>query len=421
MKRVACFCAFFVCVPCFSVVDDVCRTVEDHLSKKYVVPKELADDFIVYLRHNKEVVDSFFLPRDLYKTVSGLVSCMPRVCIQRFYPDFVRVLNFRSDMIQVLNDIIIEAEFVSEDKPEGAADSCEITIEQFNEIKEQVNNFVKSMPNKMAILPFLGVVTKGEQAWEERVPRDSEFYRHFEALQRCAKGCLNESLGKLFNYWLLFLFSDKKEDENYKQCETIVRQAGTKLKVYLGASKSMAKPRLAITHAEQILVDAPAKSKLELSLPVGQVSADAPAKPNLVSAEVQADAPAKPTLAMSSPVEQASVAPAKPINPFASYISGAVAQEIAKIAPNIGANAQEIAKIVPNIGANIGQNSSQAVQHTLPPTIYPGKPGTITPHIMPLIRQQSKQNAQKQSGVQVNLDAFGDPVVTLEEQNHYNQ
>ena len=167
-----------------------------------------------------------------------------------------RAQEFRNHIHLVLSDLLANAEYDLKAKSPGDSDG--ISLDELRAIQEQIRKISVLSANNADLLQFM------EEGGLDKL--ESSLKEDLQIIPQASKSLIIEIINAY-----------KSKTERYP----LDLLKNGKLKVYLGVATS--------------------------------VSADAPAKPTLVSAEVQADAPAKPTLEVSSPVELVSVdAPAKP-------------------------------------------------------------------------------------------------------------
>ena len=198
----------------------------------------------------------------------------------------MRAQEFRNHIHLVLSDLLANAEYILEAKSPGDSDG--ISLDELRAIQEQIRKISVLSANNADLLQFM----EGDGLDKLEVSLKEEL----QVIPQASKSLIIEIIDKY-----------KSKTERYP----LDLLKNGKLKVYLGVATS--------------------------------VSADAPAKPTLVSAEVQADAPAKPTLEVSSPVELVSVdAPAKP-----TLVSAEVQTESPSVRPKMQLKLKSPANGVP--------------------------------------------------------------------------
>ena len=133
MKRLSIVSMVAACVCCWAQ-DDSCEVVANNVDKVWVLPEEVASaqTFVEWLQWSGNIEQKASLKSQTAR-VAFLESEVSSIVVRDLYPSHFRALQCRANIVQVLNNLISDADFLYEEKPAGATNSCEMTLEEFNE------------------------------------------------------------------------------------------------------------------------------------------------------------------------------------------------------------------------------------------------------------------------------------------------
>ena len=287
-----------------SIVSKAKSRIESYNIEMNMAPVNMSLESFVYWAYTycedfRRCIDED-IPEGGYKYAQRLLdSCLnARDVVMRLC---LRAQDFRNHIHLVLSDLLANAEYDLKAKSPG--DSNGISLDELKIIQEQIRTISVLSANNADLLQFMeeGGLDKLEASLKEElqvIPQASKFL-----------------IIEIINAY-------KSKTERYP----LDLLKNGKLKVYLGVATS--------------------------------VSADAPAKPTLVSAEVQADAPAKPTLEVSSPVELASVAPSVRPKMQLKLSTKSTAYGVPETPPVDTARADRFRAAIGNVFGTVWKNTS---------------------------------------------------------------
>lgn len=252
------------------VSEDMIGKANENINKSGLVKKEIcsSNQLLDYLKWKNHDTYIRIVKTQSQGSISNL-TILDSTLREQFYPDFVRALRLRADIVRILNDVLTGAEFIQADMPQKPQPQ-EIDLQTFQKIQNFIRTTIDSIPTDPSVIGFFGRIENRQWNYQSgstncfitiiKPAINEGFIAKKTGNQIGYTGILEKTYNKIRMRWLYDITG-----QNARYTSIWAGRLGTQLKVYLGQPQR--KVQLKHVTNDNLADVPPSKAKIQISSP----------------------------------------------------------------------------------------------------------------------------------------------------------